>query len=262
MEPTQPSQPLQPVEQPQPEQPAPVAPVPVPEPQPQPQPSSIVEPMAIPKIELSSDKATALNAFALSFAAFFGFMTIFAAIAGFTEGSWVFNVPLIGYALANVGFASVAFISALISVAFGIIGILTLKKITDRNSIVKPWNAVSKVFLTLTIIYGVSMLALAIYALMGVGKTSGVSQKGIWLFNFLPNFITGLGAFAIYFLAKQIAAGKTALLRIFSLISLIAAGLGFILIMIQTLVGFYGNKKSSSSSSSGYDYSDILDMLR
>jgi len=206
------------------------------------------------KLKLGSEKAAAVNAFALSFAAFFGVTAIFAAIAGFTKGDWLFQIPLIGIVLANVGFISTAIITSMLSVAFALIGLSTLKQITDKKDLEKPWRCVAKVFLTLTVIYAISLIALAIYSLLGVGKKSGVSHKHLWLSNFLPNVITAATAFTIHWFAKQIAAGKAAILKTFSLLAIAIACIGFILVIVQCLVGFYGKGGSSSGT-------DALDKM-
>ena len=222
--------------------------------------NQVVQPIKMPKMKISGGKVAALNAFALSFAAFFGFISIFAAIAGFTNGDWMFGIPLIGLVLANVGFVSTVLITSLLAVIFAIIGLITVGKISDASSLTRAWGCVSKVFLTLTIVYVVSMVAMALYSLMGVGKKSGVSHEDLWLSNFLPNVITAVAAGALAFFAKQIESGKTMFLRILSFISIGVASVGFILVVIQTLVGFYA-EKSSSSYPDYEDYSDIYDDL-
>ena len=221
---------------------------------------SVVQPMSMPKMKIPSEKAASINAFALSFAAFFGFVAIFAAIASFTKGDWLFDIPLIGIVLANVGFMGASLITALLAVAFALIGLKTLKKVTDKKDLVKPWQCVAKVFLVLGVVYVVSMIAIALYSLLGVGDKSGVSQKNLWLSNFIPNLITAIAAIGIAFLAKQIAAGKTAILRTFSYIAIGVACVGFILVIVSTLVNFYSGKKSSTYDS-GYDYGNSLNDL-
>jgi MFS family permease len=221
--------------------------------------NSVVEPFSMPKMKLSSEKAAILNAFTLSFAAFFGFLSIFAAIAGFTNGDWLFSIPVISSIFIN--FIPVVFITALLSLVFSILGILTLKKITDKKDLVKPWHCVAKIFLTLAVIYGVSLVAFALYSLLGVGKKSVVNHKSLWLNGFLPNLIAGIAAGIICWFAKQIAAGKIALLRTFSMITVMVASLSFILVIISTLVTFY---PSNSSNGSQYDniYNDFWDLFR
>jgi len=223
--------------------------------------NSVVEPLGLPKIKISGEKAAAVNAFALSFAAFFGFTAIFAAIASFTDGNWFFGIPLIGLVLSNVGAAS-ALVATLLAVACALVGMMTLKKITDKATLAKPWKRVAKVFLILAVIYGITLIGLALYSLMGVGGKSGVGHKNLWLSNFIPNLITGIAAGAIFFFAKKIESGKTEILRLFNLVSIAIAGIGFVMIVISTLVGFYAQKSYTYPSSGGnsYDWSWINDL--
>lgn len=223
---------------------------------------AVVEPIKIPKMKMkiAGDKVAGLNAFAVSFAMFFGVLTIFAAIAGFTSGNWVFGIPLIGAFFANVGAASVV-TTALLSVAFGIIALMTIGKITDAQSLSKSWNAVSKVFFVLMQIYAVSMIGIAIYSLLSLGKKT-VDQGDLWLSGFLPNFITAALAGTMAYVGKKIADGKTVLLRTLSMIAMGIAGVAFVLVIIQTLVSFYATKSSSSTDYRDYDYGDVLDLFR
>ncbi|MFV0485495.1 MAG: hypothetical protein ACK5MU_04715 [Candidatus Saccharimonadales bacterium] len=211
-------------------------------------------------MKIAGDKAAGINAFAISFAVFFGAMAIFAAIAGSTKGDWSFSIPLIGATFANVGLAG-TLITGLLAVIFAVIGLVTIGKITDKESLVKSWNAVSKVFFVLTCIYVMSMLGLALYSLFAIGKKN-FDHGDLWLSSFLPNFITALVAGVMAYIGKAIAGGKTAMLRVLSAVATGIASVGLIIVIVQTLVSFYGNTSSSSSSSSGYDYyQDILDYF-
>ena len=58
-------------------------------------------------------------------------------------------------------------------------------------------------------------------------------------------------------MGKQIAAGKTSLLRIASLIATTLAIIGFIIVFIQILVDFYGDKSKGSYDS----YREATDSL-
>jgi len=204
-----------------------------------------------------SKKAAALNAFALSFAAFFGFVSIFAAIAGFSGGHWAFSIPLIGAVLANVGYISVAFVTALLAFALAIIGALATKNITDKDALSGSWYAVSKVFFFLAIVYIVTIIAIALYSILGAGQSSGVNHEYLWLNNFLPNLVTAVGATVVCIFAKQISAGNTALLRAFSAIAITIASLGLILVVIQTSVGLYSSDPSSYRPVNSGQYHDI-----
>jgi len=212
------------------------------------------------KMKSSGEKAAILNAFALSFAVFFGFASAFSAIAGLIKSDWTFNIPFMGAILSNVNYISIAFVTALLAVVFAIIGLITIKKATDKNALSRSWYCVSKVFLVLTIIYSVVLIAIALYSLLGVGRKSGVSHKDLWLNNFLPNLILAVGAGVVCCYAKAIAKGKTAVLRAFSAIAITIAAAGLILVVIQTCIGFYDSKSSNRSSRNNPLYQDIWNM--
>ena len=223
------------------------------------QQGALVEPVKIPKMKIAGDKVAGINAFAISFAVFFGAMTIFSAIAGFTKGDWSFGIPFMGAAFANVGLAS-TLITGLLAVVFAVIGLVTIGKITDRESLTKSWNAISKVFFVLTCIYVMSMVGIALYSLFALGK-KGLDHGDLWLSSFLPNFITAVVAGVMAYMSKMIAGGKTAVLRALSIVAIGVASIGLVLVIVQTLVGFYGEKSSSSSSYEDY-YQDILDYFK
>lgn len=222
---------------------------------------AVVEPIKIPKMRIAGDKAASINAFAISFAAFFGTLAIFQAIAGFID-KWSFGIPsVVNVLFANVGDAG-AVIMGLLAVAFGIVGLLTLGKITDATALSKSWGVVAKTFFVLATVYVVSMVGIMIYSLLSLGR-KGYNQGGLWLNSFLPNVITAGLAIGMALMAKKISDGKTAMLRVLSMIAMGAAGVGFILIVVQTLVGFYAQKGTSSSNgSSSGDYGEMLDNTR
>jgi hypothetical protein len=223
----------------------------------------VVGAVKMPKIKLAGDKAAAVNAFAVAFAAFFGFVAIFAAIAGFTSGDWSFGVPLLGIVVANVSVGALTLITAVLAAVFGVVGMMTLGKITDAKALAKSWQCVAKVFFVLAAIYVVTMVSLAIYSLLGAGA-KGLDQGALWLSSFLPNLITAVAAGVMGCIARQIANGKTAMLRMLSFAAVGIAGVALILVIIQTLVGFYGSKTSSGYGKDygDYDYSNLLDLFR
>jgi hypothetical protein len=217
----------------------------------------LVQPVKMPKMKMPGNRAATLNAFALSFAAFFGFMTIMAAIAGFTDGEWLFNIPLIGTVLANVSIVSTVLTTALMAVLFAVVGMLTVSKITNIEDVKKAWCGVARVFLVLALIYAATMVSIMIYSLLAIGSKSGVSQSNLWLVNFIPNLITMAAAGGMWLIARQIANGKTAMLKILSILGVVIAGVGLILVIVQTLVGFYSGP-SVPSLPGGLD--NLLDL--
>ncbi len=204
----------------------------------------------MPKVKFTSKKMAYINAFSIAFAIFFGVAAIFAAVAGFTNGKWDFGVPFIGtFFGGNVYPGSSLYMTAVFVLIFGVLSLLTVRKITSLDDMKGAWKKVAGVFAVITAIFAVEAVATAIYALMAVGEKSGVSQKYLWLSSFLPIIINGLVAFGVTFMAKQIVAGKTQVLRIASYVAIAIATVAFILVFIQTLVNFY-DKKS---------YTDYLD---
>ena len=200
---------------------------------------SVVGSFSMPKLKLPSDKAAATSAFMLSLATFFGFLTIFAAIASFTDGDWFFGIPIVSIFFANTPLYLNELFTALASILFSIIGLKTLTQITSKNDLVKPWQCVAKIFMFLTAIYVIMLVAIALFSLMGVGKDSGVPHRTLWLNGFLPEFITTFAAAIVCYFAKQIAAGKTIILRNLSFFTVGIASIGFILTIISTLVTLY-----------------------
>jgi MFS family permease len=222
-----------------------------------PTPEPVVPNVQMPKLTAPQGLLATLNAFSITLAAFFGINSIFGAIAHFTKSAkepWSFGVPVIGnFSIAGV---PTLFLAAFISVVFGLIGILTLKKITDAEVLKKSYAKVSAFFAIVSVILTSIAVGTIIYALLALGEKSGVDQGDLWLSGFLPALILAVASVVATIIAKQVAAGKTAILRIFSLIALGVAVLGFILVVISTLVNFYGKKTSSS-----YDDFDLRDYF-
>ena len=120
------------------------------------------------------------------------------------------------------------------------------------------WKCVRNLFVVIAGLEVFKMIALAIYALMGVGEKSGVEQGYLWLNGFLSNTLAAAAAVAVVFIANAIAAGKTQVLSIMRFIALGVASVALIIAVVSTLVGFYSKKSSSSYS----DYSDALDSAK
>ncbi|MDR2063441.1 MAG: hypothetical protein LBQ02_01445 [Candidatus Nomurabacteria bacterium] len=225
-----------------------------------PAPTPVVPSMQLPKITMPQKSLAGLNAFSIAIATFFGALSIFGAIAKFVAmgaksgDGWAFGIPITG--VFNNTAVPALFITAFIALVFGVIGFITLRKITDAEVLQKSYGKTSGFFTILSIIFTSITISVVFYALFALGEKSGVVQKDLWLNSFLPSLIVSATAIVTTVLAKQVAAGKTALLRIFGFIALGVAAIGFILVVISTLVGFYGK-----TSSSPYDYNDIYNLF-
>lgn len=235
---------------------------------------SVVGEVRMPKFKMTGTRAAVVNAAAVAVAGYFGVVAIFGAIAGFTKGSWVFDVPgivstMFGGTVASISLfgtsisagASMLFITMMIAFAAGLIGLFTLKKLTDAAAVKKAWAIVAEIFGVIFGLLVIGLVATAVYSLLGLGEKSGVSQGDLWLSSFLPLAIKAVVAFGMYIIARKIAAGKLEVLRIFSMVTGGIAAVAFVLVLVQTLVGFYGKKTSSSVFDDDYDYdwSSILD---
>ena len=234
---------------------------------------SVVGDVKMPKLNMSVGRISAINAAALSVAAYFGVLAIFGAIAGFTKGKWVFTMPgivemifgaktfsLFGATVSAS--ASALFITMMLALCGGVIGLLTLKKLTNIEAVKKSWKVVAEVFGIITGLFIVGLIATALYALLGVGEKSGVSQGDLWLSTFLPMVIKTAAAGAISCVAQKVAEGKVEVLRIFSFVAVGIAAVALIIVVVQTLVGFYGKNTTGRSASSSYDddWSSLFDF--
>ena len=205
----------------------------------------VVEPVKMPKIKIEHKKLATVNAFAIALAMFLGYCTIFAAISGFTK-KWDFAIPFFGRFMGTNAAVPTSLLAALFAVVFAIFGFVSLGKVTDAEATKKSWDLVSKVFFGFVIVYIVDMIAIVIYSLLSIGRGKSFDQGNFWLDSFLSTVICCVGAGVMAYIGKQIAAGKTSLLRIASLAATALAIIGFIIVFIQILVNFYGEKSKSS----------------
>jgi hypothetical protein len=217
------------------------------------EPVPVVQSVQMPKINVSQGAATGLSAFAVTFAIFFGIASVFGAIAAFTKGEWEFSIPVINNipvlsSLLLPGSIPTLFITAFLAILLGVVGFLSMRKITSTESLAKPYSATASVFLVLGMIFAAVALATAFYGLFGLGKASGVSQKPLWLNLFLPYLVYAITSIGIGIMSKKVAAGNTATLRLLGLVGMGVAGLGVLLVSISTLVNFYSDGSSSSKS--------------
>lgn len=213
-------------------------------------------------LRMNGSVAAWINAASIAVAVFFGAIALFGGIALFTRGSWKFDMPGLTALFSETYGASTVMMTAAIAVLAGVVGMITLRKITDINAMKKAWLLVAKIFIGVTILYALEMITIMIYALMGLGEKSGVDQGDLWLSAFLPVVIKGLVAAALAVIGKLISDGKTEVLRVMSFVGIGIAAVGLVLVFISTLVNFYAKGSSSSrgsDSSYNIDWSDLFD---
>ena len=221
--------------------------------------TSVVEPVKMPKVKADNKLIAGINAASITLACFLGWMTMFAAIAGFTKKGWAVGVPIMGTILgANTYYLDTAFITGILTVIFAVIGLLTARKITDINAMKSSWKVARNAFIVIAGIEIVKMIGLAIYSLLGVGDKT-LPQGYLWLNGFLSNTLAAAAAVGLVFIADAIAKGKTQVLSVMRFVALGIASVACVLVFVSTLIGFYGKKSSTSSSSSSADSS--LDTL-
>lgn len=233
---------------------------------------SVVGDVSIPKLKITGKRAAYVNAAAVTVATYLGVVAIFGAIAGFTKGDWSFSMPGIisaffgsaSFSLLGVSVSigpSALFVTGMLAIVGGVIGFLTLKKLTDATAVKNAWRLVSEIFGVITGLLVISLVSIALWSLFGLGEKSGVSQGDLWLSTFLPTVIKTALAGTIYMLARKIAAGKLEVLRIFSFVATGIAVVALIMVIVQTMIGFYDKKSSSSSLlDDDYDWSSWLDL--
>ena len=222
----------------------------------------VVEPVKMPTIKLERKSLSAVNAWAIALSLFLGYSAIFSAIAGFTK-KWTFSIPFFGRFMGSNVAAPTLLLTVLFAVAFGIFGLVTIGKVTDAEAMKKSWSNISKLFLGFVIVYAIDMIGIALYSLMSLGRGKSFDQGELWLNSFLPTLISAIGACAMWFIGKQIAAGKTSILRIVSIAAAGIAIIAFILVFVQLLVKFYGkSSKYDYDDYDDYDYSKVLDLFK
>lgn len=227
--------------------------------------NTVVEPVKMPKVKADNKLIAGINAASITLATFMGWMTIFAGIATFTKEGWSVAVPFASEIIgANMGWASVLFASGIMTVLFGVIGLITAGKITDINAMKSSWKYARNAFIVIAAIEIIKMVAIAIYSLCGIGEKSGVDQGYLWLNSFLSNTLAAGAAVGIAFIANAIAAGKTTVLSVMRFVALGIAAVGCVLVVVSTIVNFYSKKTTykSSSSSSSSSVQDWLDLLK
>lgn len=222
----------------------------------------VVEQVKMPKMKVDGSKIAYVNAFATAGAIFFGVAAIFNAIAGFTKGKWIFEIPFDNILGSFSNSMYSYFFMGILTFVLGLVSFLTVGKITDAGAITKAWKFIFKVNLVLLVLFAIDMISMILTSLIGIGKTSSVyqSQGTLWLSGFLPTVIMALVAGVIAFVAKSIASGKTQLLRIMTLVALGVGSVAMIMVFISQIVGMYAKKSSYSDYLDDID--DYLDWLK
>ncbi|MBQ8157156.1 hypothetical protein IJ102_02085 [Candidatus Saccharibacteria bacterium] len=219
---------------------------------------SIVDQVKMPKLKIDNKKLAGINAFTTAFATFFGFTAIMAAISSFTKGDWSFNVPFVGTFLgSNLGQVSTVLVVALLALVCAIIGLMTVRKITNLEAMKKSWHCVSKVFLVFAAIFCVNLIGVMLYSLLSLGrKSTEVSQATLWGSNFVANLILMAASCAMYFVSTKIAHGETKYLSVLRFVAIAVAVVAVVIVVVSLLVGFYAKGSSSSYDSMNdvYDY--------
>ncbi len=217
---------------------------------------AVVDSVKMPKIKIDNHKVADINAFATAFASFFGFATIIAAISTFTKGKWSFNIPFLGSFLgSNLGQTSSMLVVALLTLACAIIGLMTVRKITDAEAMKKAWSCVAKVFGVFVIIFCVDMVAVLIYSLLSLGRSKfAVSQGELWGSSFVANLILALASAAMFFVSAKIAKGETKYLSIMRFVAIGIASVATLMAVVSLLVSFYSKTPTT-------EVEDAIDSL-
>ncbi len=221
-------------------------------------PHAVVDSVKMPKLKIDNKKVAGINAFATAFATFFGFAVILTAISTFTKGKWTFNIPFLSPFLgSNLGAVESMLVVALLALTCAIIGLITVRKITDVEAMKKSWSCVAKVFGIFALIFCVNMVAVVIYSLLSLGRKSyELNQGRLWGSTFVANLILCAASAAMFFVSKKIADGETKYLSIMRFVAIGIASVAAVIAIVSLLVSFY------SKSSSSYELEEGLDELQ
>lgn len=216
----------------------------------------VVKAVKMPKLKLSSKAVVAVNAVTVTGALYLGILAIMGGVSALAKWKWsVFGTPEVKTWL--FGGASSLFTVAVLAVALAVMGYATINKITDANALKKAYGVVAVVMTVWAGLMAVGVLATGLYGLMGVGDKSGISHTSLWLGDFIPLVIKLVVTVGLALLARKIAEGKIEVLRLMSLVMLGIVGLGLILAVVQTFIGFYA--KPASSLDSLKDWTTLFD---
>jgi hypothetical protein len=178
----------------------------------------------------------ATNAFSLVYAVEVGLLAVYVAIRALIEGGATGGVM-----------AYIPLWLGLSAGAFGLIALLTVKKITDHELLKKAYNIVAAFVLVGAVLAMTGAVGVMLFSLFAVGV--GAIQGVLWLDLFLPMFAVAAVATGLLAVAKKIAGGMIKLLPIMTYVIFAIAGIALILAIVATFVGLYGGSGSYYSPS-------------
>jgi hypothetical protein len=180
------------------------------------------------KKSLPQSGLAAINAFSLVYAVEAGIFAVVLGIIALTQGR------------VGAGTAFPALLIGISALAFGLVALFTMRKITDKNLVKKAYGVAAVILLIEAILYAAMTVGTALYALFSVGI--GEIQGNLWLNWFLPLLGLTVVSAGLSFVAKKVYDGMASkILPIVAYIALGIAGVGILLAMIATFVGWYGS---------------------
>jgi len=196
----------------------------------------VTQPTQTNKKELPQLFLVAANAFSIFYAVEAGVIAVVLGIKALTTGG-----------AAGAVLAYMPFWFGFSAVIFGLIALLTTKKITDQELLRKAYGVVAAFLLIEAVLAVAAAVAAMLYALFALGTSSSI-QQAMWLNVFLPALGIAAGATLFAFIAKKIYDGQTKLISILSYVILGVAGLALILTIIAIFTGLYGGRSGGSGS--------------
>jgi hypothetical protein len=187
--------------------------------------------------KISAPMMAKLNTWAIALSCFIGFAAIFSAIAGFSDG-WAFRIPAFSVFFGvNSWGVPTEMMAAFIALAASIFGIVTIKKVTDKETQRETWHKVANLFLGISVIYIINLAGIIFYSLMMLGRPT--LQGGLWLSNFLPTLILLGASIGMHFIAKTIYYTKPNLVKTMAIIAICVAGVSVFLTFTESIVVTY-----------------------
>lgn len=215
---------------------------------------SVTKSIKAKKLKIDNRKIAIFNAFATSFAIFFGTILLFNIMTlifdAVTGARLQFSVPFmsifVGWDVAY-GLPSTLLFAGM-ALACGIFSVVSMSKNTNAEAIGKTWKYNLFIFAALTVLYVLSAILVCFYSFLTIGKGAGPFQLSLWLSGFLPTVVTGCIAAFIVMMSWSIVKGKTKFTNIMNIIAVSVSALAFLIIAIAMTIAFH-----SSSSSAIYN---------
>jgi hypothetical protein len=183
----------------------------------------------------------AANAFSLVYAVEVGLLAVYVAIRALITGGAAGGVM-----------AYVPLWLGLSAGVFGLIALLTVKKITDQELLKKAYNIVAAFVLAIGVLAATGAVGAMLFSLFAVGV--GAIQATLWLDMFLPMLCVAGVAVGFLVIAKKIASGMTKMLPVVAYVIFGIAGIALILAIVATFVGLYGGSSSYYTPSYNYNW--------